>query len=75
MKPDEEPIKSLLDKLGGPNGIKEITEKTMTKVLACPKLKPFFDSTPIGLHSKRLAYYIMSIIGGSDYEWIGRSLK
>jgi len=38
----------------------------MKKVLECSKLKPYFDSTPINLHQKRLASYIISLIGNSD---------
>lgn len=47
----------------------------MNKVLECPKLKPFFDSTPIFLHTKRMAAYILSMIGNGEHEWIGRSLR
>ncbi|CDW90472.1 protozoan cyanobacterial globin family protein [Stylonychia lemnae] len=74
-KQEEEPQRTLLDKLGGQQNVKILAESTMNKVLECTKLKPYFDSTPISLHQKRLASYIVSIIGSNEQEWIGRSLK
>lgn len=49
-KPEEAPLKSLYERLGGKNNIIMFAERTMEKVLDCPKLKPYFDSTPISLH-------------------------
>jgi hypothetical protein len=64
IKPEDEPVKTLFEKVGGMENIKHIASLTMKKVLECPILKPYFDSTPIDLHSKRLSYYISYLTGG-----------
>ena len=67
------PHSSLYDRLGGAAAIGGLIEAFYVRVLADPKLAPFFQNTPMDrLHTMQSQFFSMAL--GGPVEYTGRSM-
>jgi len=61
---------TLLEKMGGQDGINTFADKVMKKVLEDPGLKDFFKDVNHTLYIEKFRYFITFLVGGYEH-WNG----